>query len=164
MEKYIGVKIIKAEPSVRIGSINYIKTDAMPRSMEKHEEGYRVTYPDGYVSWSPKAVFEEAYRRIDNMTFGLAVEAMKKGNKVQRKGWNGKGMFIFIQKGSIVPAASMKPSAARHLFGNTLPEYDATVEIKPHIDMKATDGTLTIGWCPSQVDMLSEDWQIVDEA
>jgi hypothetical protein len=27
--------------------------------------GYRVTYPDGYVSWSPREVFETAYRRVE---------------------------------------------------------------------------------------------------
>ena len=43
MEKYIGTKIIEAEPV---------------------EEGYRVKYQDGYVSWSPKDVFEKAYLKI----------------------------------------------------------------------------------------------------
>jgi hypothetical protein len=47
MQAYIGAKIINAEP--------YAKGD---------EPGYRIVYPDGYVSWSPKAVFEEAYRPI----------------------------------------------------------------------------------------------------
>ena len=32
------------------------------------------------------------------MTFGIAIEAMKKGNKVARRGWNGKGMFVVYQK------------------------------------------------------------------
>ena len=29
--------------------------------MEPEEPGYRVRYPDGYESWSPKDVFERAY-------------------------------------------------------------------------------------------------------
>ncbi len=46
----------------------------------KSEEGYAVRYPDGYMSWSPKETFfEEAYRPSDCMTFGLAIEAAKKG-------------------------------------------------------------------------------------
>ena len=44
---YIGAKLIKAY---------YETKDGMP--------GYHVTYPDGYESWSPKAVFEEAYREV----------------------------------------------------------------------------------------------------
>lgn len=45
MEKYIGTKMVEAEKATR----------------ENGEEGYRVRYSDGYVSWSPKEVFEKAY-------------------------------------------------------------------------------------------------------
>ena len=45
MEKYIGTKMVEAEKATR----------------ESGEEGYRVRYSDGYVSWSPKEVFEKAY-------------------------------------------------------------------------------------------------------
>ena len=44
---YIGTKVIDAEPEVKDG-----------------RPGYKVYYPDGYVSWSPKDVFEEAYRPL----------------------------------------------------------------------------------------------------
>ncbi len=44
---YIGAKIIQAEPEKRDG-----------------KDGYKVIYPDGYESWSPKATFEEAYRPV----------------------------------------------------------------------------------------------------
>ena len=47
MKNYIGVKIVKAEPQVKNG-----------------KPGYKVVYPDGYVSWSPKDVFEEAYQEL----------------------------------------------------------------------------------------------------
>ena len=47
MKSYIGSKIINAFPETKDG-----------------KEGYKVTYPDGYVSWSPKDVFENAYREI----------------------------------------------------------------------------------------------------
>lgn len=52
MENYIGVKIVKAEPQEKNGV-----------------SGYRVKYPDGYVSWSPKEVFEGAYRKLDCKDF-----------------------------------------------------------------------------------------------
>lgn len=47
MKNYIGVKIVKAEPQEKNG-----------------KPGYKVVYPDNYVSWSPKDVFEEAYREL----------------------------------------------------------------------------------------------------
>lgn len=52
LENYIGVKIIKAEPQEK---------DRRP--------GYKVRYPDGYVSWSPKETFERAYRKLDCVDF-----------------------------------------------------------------------------------------------
>lgn len=57
------------------------------RNENPADEGYLVKYSDNYESWSPKNVFDEAYRVCDNMTFGLAIEEMKKGKKVARKGW-----------------------------------------------------------------------------
>ena len=48
MKTYIGTKIIKAERENR------------PDEFPSQTEGYKVVYPDGYVSWSPKDVFEEA--------------------------------------------------------------------------------------------------------
>lgn len=62
MDKYIGVKIVHAEPE---------------QNLHTGEEGYKVVYPDGYESWSPKSVFKEAYRKTDGITFGLAIEALK---------------------------------------------------------------------------------------
>ena len=43
----------------------------------------------------------ENSEETNNMTFGQAIEALKSGKRVSRKGWNGKGMFLFIMKGSL---------------------------------------------------------------
>lgn len=69
-KKYIGVKIIDAWAQEKEG-----------------KEGYAVKYPDGYISWSPKDVFEEAYRLTDGLTFGLALEAAKKGMGMRLPSW-----------------------------------------------------------------------------
>lgn len=59
---YIGCKRIKAEPQEKEG-----------------KSGYKVVYPDGYVSWSPKEIFEKAYRSIDDLSYKDAVEMLEKG-------------------------------------------------------------------------------------
>ena len=64
MDKYVGTKIIEAEPAIRKAGKVYTANDPIPKSMETVEEGYKVKYPDGYVSWSPKEVFEKAYLKI----------------------------------------------------------------------------------------------------
>ena len=55
---------------------------------------YLVEYKDGYKSWSPKSVFDEAYREVGSVNFGGAIDLLKAGLAVRRKGWNGKGLFI----------------------------------------------------------------------
>jgi hypothetical protein len=57
MKAYIGCKIILAEPKAKDG-----------------QEGYEVVYPDWYVSWSPKDVFETAYRLVQDNEVGLILE------------------------------------------------------------------------------------------
>jgi hypothetical protein len=79
MKCYIGAKIIRAEPMAefdflreknphqwrrRVSSLKLI--DPKPLPNREQRPGYKVLYPDGYVSWSPQNVFEEAYRPISD--------------------------------------------------------------------------------------------------
>lgn len=166
MKEYIGTKIINARPATRLeyetGKMNKenMKSDCSQRGLENAlAEGYVVEYPDGYVSWSPKSVFEEVYRETaGGMTFGLAIEAMKTGLKVARRGWNGKGMFIYITPGSTVPRRCLRWETAKALEETVGP----TVTFGGHIDMKAADGDIVVGWLASQTDMLAEDWYVIE--
>jgi len=146
VQKYIGVKIISAIAAPALVDVGKHK---------RGEDGYKVVYEDGYESWSPKEVFEEAYHPTDNMNFGLAIEAMRKGHKVQRSGWNGKGMWLILVPGSpnITPVAGTPYSKA----GITEP-----TSINPHIDMFTATGEMQPGWLASQTDMLAGDWQMVE--
>jgi hypothetical protein len=63
MEKYIGTKILLAQPET-LGEYNVRRGWTIPENENPDRAGYFVEYSDGYVSWSPKEVFEEAYQRI----------------------------------------------------------------------------------------------------
>ena len=76
--KYIRMHQVEAEPMTR-GDYNKKRGWEIPANENPADEGYLVTYPDGYVSWCPKAQFEAAGRPCDGMTFGMAIEAMKRG-------------------------------------------------------------------------------------
>ena len=65
MKTYIGTKIIQAEPALRIGGKVYSPNEILPEDTDV-EVGYRVRYPDGYESWSPRDVFEAAYMPVLN--------------------------------------------------------------------------------------------------
>ena len=88
------------------------------------------------------------------MDFGKAIEALKRGETVSRRGWNGKG-FLTLQNGSTVDGNSMRNEGAKKYYA------DVKCTIAPHIDMKSADETYVVGWLASQTDMLAEDREIV---
>jgi len=59
---YVGTKIIRATPMDECSFLRGIKGEDV-RNRET-QPGYMVTYPDGYVSWSPEGTFEAAYREV----------------------------------------------------------------------------------------------------
>lgn len=68
MDKYIGTKLIEAEPAFRVsneGEKPKIVTDfGEAKEYQMVDMGYRVRYADGYESWSPADVFERAYLKM----------------------------------------------------------------------------------------------------
>ena len=176
MQTHIGTKIIRALPMTR-QEYNDYRGWHLPADENGDDDGYLVEYVDGgkandsrhagYISWSPSDVFKRAYRSVEGMTFGLAIEALKAGKKVARAGWNGKRMWIALQPGSTIGRDQARGGAAKHRaeeLHRDLP-HDGTegvIEILPHIDMRAADGSIVVGWLASQTDMLAEDWRVVE--
>lgn len=80
-------------------------------------------------------------------SFSEAIKQLKKGRKVARKGWNGKGMFLFV-------------ADEIHFFTKTelKKKNDEPYDMLPSITMKTADNKCVVGWVPSQTDMLAEDW------
>ena len=165
MKQYIGTKVVQAEPAFKLTGFrenckvaNQVLNAAQLADcvasgwhFTDEQEGYRVRYADGYESWSPKDVFEDAYRQTDAMNFGLALEAMKQGERVARKGWNGKDMYVFLAyEADFVTDADI--SAFDQL----------EVEVGDMLIMKTAQNTFQPGWLASQADMLADDWYIVE--
>lgn len=237
MKKYIGTKQVSAEPMLlgefikQTGRNHYVND---PEVHDNNEDGYIVEYTDGYKSWSPKDVFEKAYKvadtfldrlhiemrdlyekmdklapfiesgeidevvtdkyqnyllrlqhrimsryinvlecrigRLDGapeaplhqMTFGDAIEILKQGGAIRRRGWNDKGLFVIKQ----VPA---------HIESNVIPKMQSLPQSAKDIIMSRkngeifyTDQMLIIdqngradSWVPSINDIFAEDWEIV---
>lgn len=85
------------------------------------------------------------------MNFGKALEAVKEGKRIARKGWNGKGMYVYY-----IPASSYKActEVARKEFGDMVP-------YNPYFAIKNVNNTVST-WVPSVNDCLAEDWYIVE--
>ena len=161
MKTYIGTKLVRSEPMTR-AAYNDFRGWTLPADENGADDGYLVEYLDGgkpntsthagYVSWSPKAQHEAAYRETSGMSFGLAVEALKKGMKVARAGWNGKGMFVFLVNGSTF-------NVSRAPLLDIFPE-GTEINYRPHIDIKNVDGSIST-WVPSIGDVMADDWAIL---
>lgn len=156
MEKYIGTKIIHACPMTRHEAEGHLGHDV---GENKTGDGYLVEYEGGYQAWSPADTFDAVYRRTAEMSFGLAIEAAKKGLKVARKGWNGKDMWVSVSPGcESFPASSFwNPAAASFAMLS-----GGFAEVSPCFIMKTADGKIQMGWLASQADMLADDWYIVE--
>lgn len=89
--------------------------------------------------------------------FGQAIAALKAGHKVARSGWNGKKMFLFLTEGTNVKQRDLRHPVYQEIFK----EKDEVV-IGSHIDMKAADDSVVIGWLASQTDMLADDWGLAE--
>lgn len=154
MEQYIGTKIVEAVPMSR-GEYN--KHRFFPITGEDlAKEGYLVRYqPDGYESWSPKDVFETAYRRTDGMSFGLAIEAAKMGKRISRRGWNSKNMSVAYQKG--YPDGIPCNENTAKAWGMKVGEL---FKCRPYLQLRCADGSFQM-WTASQSDILADDWYIV---
>lgn len=92
------------------------------------------------------------------MDFGDAIRAMKRGKKVARKGWNGKGMYLWLLPEAEVKREWCRDSRLLEAMGDrdTLPCLGS-------IRMYTADKKVLTGWLASQTDILAEDWVVVDE-
>lgn len=272
MKQYIGTKLVEAEPATRYQTSEGVHIHRHSEEWkEEHkripdlslntQEGYAVRYPDGYESWSPKDVFEEAYlplhinpelptdkpsisqemvdnfivctevttmgdkttvcravlrngfeivessacvskenyseymgykicrqkiedrvwmllgfllqtalggvrgetayrmieeglkkeaKRQDGMSFGAAIEAVKGGKRIARKGWNGKGQYVELASNvSYLEPQGKQVNADHAAIGNKALAFCGTSGVQ-------------LGWLASQADMLAEDWEIVE--
>lgn len=173
MKLYYGTKLLGAKPMTR-GDYNIFRGWVPPRGEDPDEEGYLVEYMDGgkpniegregYVSWSPKDVFESSYKSSGNMSFGHALHALQAGKKISRSGWNGKDMWLSLSghlKGKIITDQEFW-SENNAEYARTQPYGSA--KVLPCITMKTATGEILMGWLASQTDMLAHDWCIVGEA
>ena len=133
---------------------NILRGWQLPEDEDRDDEGYLVEYLDGgkpnhpdfkgYISWSPKERFENVYREEVGMTFGMAIEALKKNLKVARGDWFSGTYLRYVNATYPVEGSEM-----------------AGLEVLPWIVMKTVDDQLT-PWAGTCFDLLAEDWMTVE--
>ena len=96
------------------------------------------------------------------MNFGDALKALKQGKRITRKGWNGKGMFLWLK-----PAAKLKAECCFDpQIKKCAQENGGEILSLGTICMFTHDSTgrkaILTGWLASQADLLLEDWEIYE--
>lgn len=167
LKNYIGVKMVLADPMTiaryrEWQAANLDVRSGIIKSDVDHDEGYRVVYPDGYVSWCPKDEFEKANRRTDGMTFGHAIEAARKGHKIGRKAMHGQRRFIVY-----MPPFHLAPyndQDAKRKVNDRTAEFvgkDQELDCLGYFAMCSFNDWQP-GWIPTQRDMLADDWMVIE--
>lgn len=212
MKRFNALKKVNAKPMSR-QEYNDLRGWDLPVNEDGSDEGYLtedINAPsnlegwDGYISWTPKTMFDDQFyeaddepagvkctapsdpeheltkdeiamlasggslcdctwveldgtehpiQKGDHVDFGTALHLMELGERMQREGWNGKGMFVYI-----VPAASYP--AQRNTKGVLVGDYpDDMVPYSAYIASKTASGEV-VPWTISQSDALTTDWML----
>ncbi len=163
---YIGTKSVLATPMSRAEYCDYRGWE-IPKNEDPDEQVYLVEYMDGgkpnderhdgYITMSPKEVFDNAYRQNGSLTFGDALAALKKGQKVARSGWNGKDQYVVAQQGQEIESTYVwNPHNKAHAE-----KLGGWIKVAPYCTLKTAQDTLAMGWVPSTGDLFAEDWVVL---
>ena len=138
---------------------------------QKQSEGY--TPDQSFTRGDMETCFVSGAQSMERLqegrqgTFGQAIGSLRNGFLVRREGWNGKGMFLFMRPWCVLDDKTIINDV------KSLP-YNFKEWVKAHpndarqrvfteyICMKTADGTVVNGWLPSQTDMLTGDWELVN--
>lgn len=107
-------------------------------------------------------IFEKTYKKADLINFGEAIELLKQGKSIRRRGWNGRGLVVFKQIPShigrdIIPKMQSLPQSAKDIIieGTGFIDYTNQCLIYDKNVGRADS------WVPSISDIFAEDWEIV---
>lgn len=135
MKKYIGTKELKAA-RMTLGAYNEYRGWKLPEDEDPNAEGYLVEYMDGgkpnderhegYISWSPKDVFEKAYKVSETPLDRMYIEfneLMDKHNK----------LVLFLGRKDAVEIAGENQIALMEL--QKIQMHDYLITLKKRIDL-----------------------------
>lgn len=159
MNQYIRTQVVKAEP-MTYGEAYKNGLNPENSYVKEYDDslGYLIIHMDGFKNWSPKKIFDQEYKAVKGMTFGLAIIALKAGKKVRRKSWDCVGAFLWLKPATNVKAEWCKDPMLKDLAekaGGEIPASDT-------ICMFTAQRTVLTGWIPQQSDIFAEDWEVID--
>lgn len=99
-----------------------------------------------------------AQEQRTGLTFGQALEIMKAGpgSRLSRPSWNGRGMFVVLQKA--YPEGIPCNENTAEAWGM---EVGDLFKVNPYLQIKNADGSHAM-WVPSIGDLMAEDWEVIN--
>lgn len=167
MKTYIGMKVVQAKPAVTVNGCIWPEGMALPEEYRRPrleldqeqnccgtvvEEGYVYISENHYPVFEPKEEFEKRFFDAENVTFSIALDAMKRGGRIARKGWNGKGMYVFL-----ADEVEFRTEADISEFENS----EDGVYTSEMLVLRTAQGTFQPGWLATQSDILADDWYVL---
>ena len=153
---FMRMNIVEVEPMTRGEHLKSKGLSLIPGSGKEEDEGYKVVYADGYVSWCPKDKFDAVSVSCAEgcVPFGYAIaQCQFFGKKIKRAGWNGDGQYVNFETVGVLASETgpdgMAPTSTCFVF---------------HFKNRHTGETgVQVGWLASQADLQAKDWVILDE-
>jgi hypothetical protein len=138
------------------------------RIMNQQENKLKEGSPDSGDCTEPVIFTDALDQAIRNkgLSFETALRRMKNGGCLAREGWNGKDMYVYINRGSFPCPETNEdmPSSHRNIAIKLFELGDkGSFTRLPNLNMKTADDCVLVGWIPTQTDLLSDDWYVVED-
>lgn len=121
-------------------------------------DGKTFTRDDMMTCYVCGAMDSKILQAGETGTFGQAIDALKRGWKVARQGWNGKDMWLWLKPETMVKSEWCHDPELKKIADKKGGEIRALGTIC----MKTADNNILTGWLASQTDVLSNDWVLVE--
>lgn len=143
----------------------FIPIETLEGTMKANVGDYIIKGVNGEFYPCKPDIFEKTYEKADDssaMDFGDAIEVLKQGGAIRRKGWNGKGLFVIKQvpahiESDVIPKMQSLPKSAKDLILKGKGFIDYTSQCLIYNENTGCADS----WVPSISDVFAEDWEIV---
>lgn len=107
---------------------------------------------------------ETSITTLPRMSFGIAIQALKFGLAIRRRGWNSKDLFVIKQvpahiESDVIPNMQSLPQSAKNLILKRKGYIDYTSQCLIYNENTGRADS----WVPSISDVFAEDWEVVTE-
>ena len=97
-----------------------------------------------------------------DLSFGQALDALEAGYRVACSDWNGKDMWLSLSGPSPYRSITADAFWSKNNADYARSTIDGCANVLPCITMKTATGEILMGWTPNGIDLLAEDWVILE--